>query len=452
MSTGRDMTLGDAQESPASSAIAQSLAALERWFAGWRAEDGGYRGLIATFWDGSDTWIASHVMNSYPVILGYRDLYSRFGDPRFLDRAREDAEYLLAHQMPSGLFTHAFGDVPGKGTGPVVQACPGLSLARLASTLRDAGEPWETYAVAAQRCAEGILSTWFDGRVLTNRVANQELKTAELLLALADLGVNRDRYLQIATLLGDWSRQQQVREPGPAYGGIYQADHDDRIFSVYVAKCIPPLVELSRLPGGRRFMDAAVAAGTFLQTRRDGQTGLFESHMMPAGTSSFRYRLAASVRGRLSHRVAGHRLEGLVRLRRRLGGGWTSVREPVWIARAASIVTALLRLSEKGALEYNPWADVRVLLSHQHPDGGFANAVGLGPGWRDRGPCPRWNAYVFQLLCHLTPAPPEPLQSTAPEPTFTIEEPGVDGTPRRVTFDRRHDLCVAHYAWEGGRE
>lgn len=377
---------------------------LESWISSWQKESGGYNGVIATFWDYSEDWIKSHTMNQFPIILGYLTLYDKFGKKEFLDKAKHAADFLVFNQDKEGCYIDAWGDIPGKGSGPVLNVCPDIALLEVYLRCED-----EKYLEAAKRNIENyIFGKWWDGKGFSNYVANQTCKIIEALLILSRIE-NNAKYYNIAVNAGKWVLSQQIKK-GEYKGAIYQAKHDERLFLVYNGKCLPALVTLHEYTGDKRFLEAAKDIYKFiLRFMRDD--GAFYSYLKPKekkilGIPSL-YTMI-TILYYISRKFSLFTRYNLPsNLKRMFISDWTLVEYPIWIARYANIIFGLLKLSK-----YCPEIQDKIgitlsyLLSHQYSNGGFPNTIGYfgddaNTNWQDV-VCPiRWNAYVFQLVSEL---------------------------------------------------
>ena len=386
---------------------------LEKWISSWQKENGGYNGIIATFWDYSEDWIKNHTMNQYPIILGYLALYDKFRKKEFLDKAKRAADFLVSNQDKDGSYIDAWGDIPGKESGPVLNVCPDTALLEVYLRCGD-----EKYLKAAKKNIENyIFGRWWDGKGFSNYVANQTCKIIEALLILSKIEKN-EKYYNIAVDAGRWVLSQQIKR-GDLKGAIYQAKHDDRLFLVYNGKCLPALVKLFEYTNDKRFLDAAKDLSNFILKFMNAE-GAFYSYLKPKGEKILgmpSLYTMMTILYRISRKFSLFNRSNLPsNLKRMFIKDWSLVKHPIWIARSACIILGLLELSKYvSSLREKIYIALNYLLSYQYPNGGFPNAIGYLGGdtnksWQDV-VCPiRWNGYVFPLLSELVTEPLTNLQ------------------------------------------
>jgi hypothetical protein len=160
----------------------------------------------------------------------------------------------------------------------------------------------------------------------------------------------------------------QVKE-GDLVGGIYQNMLHGKVakscFPYYVARCISALLLGYQTFGRRKYLDAALAAGSFLI-----------AHRYPDGS----FPQVIYHHGRVN-------------------------RYPQWIAPAADILLALDQLTRFG-FEYDRQPTFDWILDGELPGGGFLTGVGFGKAQfpkqkidpRDQIACVGWVDKVFRYL------------------------------------------------------
>lgn len=396
----------------------QRAACLDRYLASWRGDDGAVRGVVVTYWDQQQRPI-EHVMHYYPQILAYLRLAScrqdALADP--LGRAVALGERLLSRQRPDGEFDAAWGDIPPKGTAPVLQSAPAWALTQLFAATREA-----RFLDAARRSLEYLRRVWWNGEVLSSTVVNQAAMSVAFLAALQEGDPTPAGRAELESTTRWILRQQHPT------GAFYQGDHDLRFFNVYNAKILPGLLAAHahlrwpELPAAIERLCAYLC-----DCAREELDGLFISHRAPVRPRHEDYLL----RYRALKLVPGGR-PWLLRRRSRIP--FEEVTCPVWIARAGLIAYTLvsslpaLPAAARPRVEQTARRAVRALLKHQTPLGSFPNARGFSGDlnvttWRDVAAPVRWNAYCLWLLAELAAtefASDEPVAPLREEPAITV--------------------------------
>lgn len=375
--------------------VARALPRLWRYLKTWQVADGRFAGMIATWWSSSVETAVPHPMNQFPMILGALCLHragARGGD--WLSEASRVGDGMAGSVTPEGRMENDWGDIPGKTTGPIFFT----NVIRGLCTLYEHNAQGR-YLDAARRL-DGYNNRWVSGDKLVGcLVTNQVLSWAWSRLCLARVLDDRSLVEQ-ARRIATHELEHQIR--GGAFdGAYYQGRFDDKLISIYVGKCIQPMVEVHRAVGGdERLLQSAARAAKYLLTQ-ETEHGIWTNVQLPVSPWQTITRPFAT----LDRRVFGHRLP-LYRVRRMVER-WKRVEYPSWWARSADPIRALWELSNEGAFDR---ADAerytRRLLATQLPHGGFPNTAGFfgdatRQTWQDRMPSTRWNAYVFFLLARL---------------------------------------------------
>lgn len=360
----------------------------------WQVADGRFAGLIATWWSSYVETAVPHPMNQFPMILGLLELHhARIPGGDWLAEARRVGDGLSQSIGPDNRMENDWGDIPGKTTGPVFYTSCIRALAKLSVATQD-----KKYLEAAQKL-DKLNNRWVSGDMLVGcLVSNQVLSWAWSRLALAE-ATGDQSLVQQAQRIARAELVHQIRG-GPLDGGYRQGRFDDRLMTIYVGKCLQPLIEVSRATGDAELLEAAARGGQYL-SRQDIDPGIWLNVRSPGGAWMKLMRPVTS----MDRRVL--RLTMPVYRLRRLFQRWETVEYPSFYARAADPIRALweLHLSGRFARE-SVERYTRKLLALQYPHGGFPNTVGFfgdagHVAWQDAAPCTRWNAYVFYLLCRL---------------------------------------------------
>lgn len=410
------------------------LKLLNTYIDSWTAEGQVIEGITVTYWDQQMQPI-EHVMHYYPLIMALlvqSDDRREFAAAR-VTRAKEMGYRLLSLQDSSGMFSNAWGDVPPKNTGPILQAAPALALIRL---YQASGE--ELFLGGANRALDSILRIWGVDHGLRNNVVNQ---TAVFLNLMCEMyRVNpKSELLDRIVKSTKWILSNQHEG-----GGFPQGDHDCRRFLVYNAKIAHGLLAADELLGWEIIGEALTSLLEFLifyQIPSGTGRSLFISHtdlqLLPNRAYLNLYRFMKFVpTGRRRLVAASHTL------------AHRELFHPVWIARSSSILYSILAIDRKIALSDARLAlaeGVSALMSQQYSIGGFPNSIGFNSSqtksWADVA-CPmRWNAYCYLLLSELTAADYRiELPALAAQKSVSI--PFNEGSDRRIWHENAQSVEI----------
>lgn len=413
-----------------------ALASLMSYLSTWSYE-GRVGGVICTWWSSTLGTAVPHPMNMFPLVLGALELHSASSDRAWLDYAVAIGDALAGMVNPNGQLENSWGDIPGKTSGTVIYAAPALALSQLYQVT---GEP--THLRAAQR----LLTYQDEHYVLSglnhDGVANQALKWAEALASIAR-STNSACLLSRAHHIARRTLDQQI-QTGPYAGAFYQSRTDDRLILVYQGKCLGPLVSLHAETGDKALLDAADhLAGFLLRSFDDRQ--LAYNYAMPTGPGYMLLRRARSLDRRLFRRRVP-----TYRLWRAAAKRWVQHKWPVFIARSANTLHALMRLSAlRPEHQARSVALVRAFASRQLPHGPFANTCGYFGvpdqlAWQDVCSPTRWNAYAFELLAHMAgTSGVRPRPSTGSTADWSYEVP-VCGLPGDLFQETPHSVQLSY--------
>lgn len=372
--------------------LATSLGRLLGYLRTWQNPDGLFGGTIATWWSSTLETAVPHPMNQYPLILGFLEMNRKsINGGNWLGEAQKIADGLISTFQPDGTLRNAWGDIPGKRSGPVLHA-PGITA--LAELYRDTGEG--QYLEGAFRLERLIREQWTQGPNLYHRVANQQFKWAEALLALFQAtGVHY--YVEQAKIVATEALDHRV-SIGQRIGGVCQGRMDDRLITVYVAKCLNPLLTLYEITRQAKWIEAARMVGEYLHEAEVAE-GIWSNYYDPDGLCYRLMKRTAGIDWRLQYRIPFHRF------RRRLIESWRRIDYPSFIARSGDGISALQRLAKLDD-RFAGMADtlLQKMVKFQMSHGGIRNTVGYNGKkqilfFQDVF-CPtRWNAYAFYALC-----------------------------------------------------
>lgn len=269
----------------------QLASAVAGWLDRVRANrgDAGYAGPVAHWWrDSLIDCRPGYDWRYEGTIAGYLDLYRATRDRQWLDRARRDGDDVLAALEPTGLLRSSRFELnPGSGGTPH-EAAAATGLLRLARDLAASDR-----AAAAAYCAgarriidlgqvgrlwDGAIGRFRDDPARPSFVPNKAGTLIEALALLAEQtgeSAYVDRYLvpSAEAVVAHQVRRRQDRLDGAIAQNSWGTQIVARYFPYYVARCIPGLLEASRVTGQARFAEAALAAGRFVVRTREPDGG-----------------------------------------------------------------------------------------------------------------------------------------------------------------------------------
>jgi hypothetical protein len=256
------------------------VASMAGWFDSMRGPRG-YGGPVSHWWRDSLRYCGVGLDWRYEgIITGHLTLWRQTGRDAWLDRAQRAGDDLVAGQLDTGNFRASAFERNPETVGTPHEATASIALLRLARALDDAGRDPEPYLDAAKANLawhedELWLSTdetFSDSPGARSLVPNKAVSTAEAFFELAKT-TGEDDLIQTRVVPAlDAVLDLQVTG-GPHRGAIHQLglpengalSGDGKFFPIYIARCIPHLLEMDEYVDGSRFRDAAVAAGEFLK-------------------------------------------------------------------------------------------------------------------------------------------------------------------------------------------
>ncbi len=388
--------------------MAQHAAMSWNFLRSWSDGHNRLHGIIATYWDSSETCTEPHVMNHFPDIEGLRILHERFGGAELISLAKDYGEFLIdSFDRSSKLFRNAWGDLPGKSTGPVHQSASAGALLDLYSLTAE-----ERYLRIAVESLKATNDHW--PSPMLNGVANQVLKYVQAVVKLKEL--SPEDYAVFVPQLHAF-RRHLAPLMRPAARGLLldQSVYSSLLMTVYEAKSLHGLKALVDAEIEKHWALAAINGMVkgLVETLYCGN-GVFCSHrdyrdgFLP---SVIRYTTAAL--RRLPWPDGGALLE-----KARRGSLKTSCQEtitiaPVWLARLADLAYAFLQVADciEEPISHVTEDVVQLVARKQLPHGGVPNCIGPWitgwHAWERLVCCTRWNAYVFRLFCALAEKNPE---------------------------------------------
>jgi hypothetical protein len=335
--------------------IANVVAGLDRWLDATRVDwpTPGYGGPVVHWWNHCLAYQGAGLDWRYEGIIdGYLTLWQRSGDAGWLDKARRAGNDLVCGQRADGHFTNSQFELnPGIGGTPH-EAAADVGLLLLTRALRAIDDPAaDRYLDVAARNLEqywfGRLwheptHTLWDSPDTPSFVPNKAATFTEAVLLLAELTAQPDLIERYARPTADHILAMQVNEPADRLdGAIAQNRFGDRVihsyFPLYIARCVPALIQLSERTGDLRYRNAAIRAAAFVARVRESDGGAPQV-LYPRGRQN---------------------------------------RSPRWIAGAGDIVRALDLASANGAgVDSGP--TVGWIMRGARNDGRIATAEGFG--------------------------------------------------------------------------
>jgi hypothetical protein len=344
---------------------------------------------------------------------------------------------------PDGSLENSWGDIPGKSTGTVIFAGPALCLAELYG---ETGE--EKYRSASKRLLVFIRENFSVGGRNKEGVTNQAYKWCEALAIYGQVTGDKEM-LDHAIWLGSEYLGQQIKT-GKMVGAFYQGRSDEKIISVYVGKCIAPLVRLYEISGRDEFLRAAEKAADYL-LEQQVEDGIFVNYYEPHGRV---YDVICKI-PRFDRLLFQRRLP-TYKAWRPFISSWKRTEYPSFIARSGDTLRGVWLLSKHcSVLKPRVLEVVDKLLRYQQPHGGFPNSVGFSgdakaKSWQDICSPTRWNGYVFLLLSYLVGAgvignavTDAPIRYTVDELSSKFGEDGIFIETAREIRVYSGDSCVA---------
>lgn len=330
--------------------IMTAIFGLDSWFDSMRLP-GGYGGPVAHWWDDCLIYQGPGLDWRYEgIILGYLNLWESTGDRYWLNKANRAGDDLVQGQLPSGNFNNSKFELnPGIGGTPHEAACD-LGLLMLAVALRKDGDGgWESYYQTALRNINDfyIANLWsedeqyfLDNIEPHSFVPNKAATLVEALFAVAYISGD-DKWIQIYAIPTLEAILAHQMNGGEIDGAICQNSIIDRkvekFFPLYIARCLPAMMEGFFWTRDERFIEAALRAARYVLRSRYAD-GSFPQVIYPNGRIN---------------------------------------RYPKWVAAVGDILRTLDMLIPFG-LVYESQSTLDWLMRGRRLDSGFHTAVGFG--------------------------------------------------------------------------
>jgi len=286
-----------------------------------------------------------HTFHYYGIIKGYLQLYSRFGEPAYLQKAEAAGAYLCSLQKPNGQYlydTFEFNSPKPQGLTLIHNALPSSALLELYQHTNN-----KRYLATAKKNIHWFVSRLWNGKYLTG-CGNQDLCAAEALLRLYTVE-KKDVYKQRALSLADLHLQLQIQQ-GDLTGGFLRGFHEqDLVIPWYDAKTASRYAAMDDLLHTERYASSIRSTLSFLQKN-------------------------LSRRG-LHHWYLKHK------------NAWTSAPQPYLIAPAGLVLDLFSRYKLKTPFDFT---------DYQQADGSFP----LASWYTDYRKLPNlgWNQFMFLYL------------------------------------------------------
>lgn len=409
--------------------LAVAVARLDAWLETMRGAEG-YTGPIAHWWESNFLYTGALYDWRYEGIIdGYRELFLRTGNMRFLERALTAADDILPHLLPDGRLRNSsfqFGPVRG---GTPHEAAIDVALLKLVCTLRDQNlGTGDAYLHVARENLEGYwFGTLWNGKGFQDQpynsvlVENKHGTLLEALLVFEKLtGTDYGTYRQACV---DVICDSQVRT-GPQQGGTVHRGigRSQLAIPIYTARAMNGLLSYYEARQDARVREPLIQAAAFVQRL-----------ITPCGVAWGVY-----------------------------GSGRLCL-NPQLIAGSGDVLRFLHRMHALGLAEVEPSVEQlsAQLIAQQQPGGGLPTAHGftrkglLGKGMpelRDALPVVGWVDKAFRALVCLLP-PQTDLPAARPETyqlalTWRDQRCTFTETPSSITVTDVRDCTL--YDWQKG--
>jgi hypothetical protein len=334
--------------------IAEVVVGLDRWFDVQRTDwpVAGYGGPVVHWWNHQLAYQGTGLDWRYEgIIAGYLTLWERTGERGWLSKAIRAGQDLLAGRVEGAHFANSRFELnPGTGGTPH-EAAVDIALLRLSAAV----EPYDPDLAREmlQAAEDNIEQFWIaslwdhacgslrDDPATPSFVPNKAATFVEAILLLAERTGDVELVERYAIPTGHAILAMQVGAGERMAGGIAQNRYGDTtvpaFFPLYIARCVPPLLQLHEVTGDEQFRTGSLAAARFLGAVRYPD-GSFPQVLYPRGRAN---------------------------------------RYPRWIAGSGDILRALMAANAHGA-EISVEPTLSWLLAGAREDGRIATAQGFG--------------------------------------------------------------------------
>ena len=380
----------------------------------WKDKSNAYHGIVSTYWDSDNHITLPHVMNHFPMIEGYIHLIDKFSEESFKSYAIEDGEFLLeSFNKNTGIFSNAWGDLPGKDTGVVHQSAAAGAFVELAKLSSE--EKYLEYAIKSFKSSK---ERW--PGILMNGVANQALKYIHGVMRLNE--ISKSDYKQFEGDIHRYIKELKVLIHKVNDNAILidQSIFSELLMTVYEAKCIHGLLALYKNDIEKQWaQDTIIKLVNGITHRLYIGNGQYLSHIDFDETPLIKIvKILSAVSRRVLSPASQLNIESVRKRFKKQFSKETISIGPVWLSRIADFSYILNKVNAEFDLDLNYLLDEINLNidTHQLENGGVPNSSGPwkgGPDEWQRFVCStRWNAYVFRNYCLRVAEKPTFKQST----------------------------------------
>ena len=220
---------------------------------------------------------------------GYLTLWQRTGDTAWREKAIRAGNDLVEAQLPDGHFRNSAFELNPSTGGTPHEAAADVALLLLAKELGSEIDGLrDRFLHAAVHNLEAYwlemlwhesTATLWDSPDTPSFVPNKAATFIDALLLWTEITNNTELIERYAIPTAAKIVAMQVQDPTALLdGAIAQNRFGDRVtesyFPLYIARCIPALLQLSRLTGDHLFREAALSAARFLIRVREPDGGL----------------------------------------------------------------------------------------------------------------------------------------------------------------------------------
>lgn len=246
----------------------------------------GYAGPIVHYWKNSLDYIGPGTDWRYEgLVSAFLVLFEKTGEHRFLDLAVQAGEFILLNRRSNGgFFFSSFESNPSfESIGTPHQSAVVLALIRLADTLKSLGMEYKKFSLAANENLERIhLAQLWSNEEQTffqyqknkaigqpNAFVPNKIATASEAFFAMYRHTKQKRFLDIGLKALAFVPKMQCTENAEWFGGIFQSNDQQKIFSYYTARCIPALVQGFELNQNKAFKETIENALVFLDSMQN---------------------------------------------------------------------------------------------------------------------------------------------------------------------------------------
>lgn len=347
-------------------------------------QDDGYGGPVVHYWNDSLHYIGPRRDWRIEGLLAtFVGLHHKTNSQAWLEHAEWLGNTVIQNQLPNGrYFASDFEEIPSFfHSAQPHEAAVNNGLLILAEALEKENKNAQPFLSAAERNISNVLLRIFwNEREQTFQqyqrgqyddapnlfVPNKIATAVESLIRLHQL-TGKKTYLEHAQKAAEKILQYQTEEKKMS-GGIYQSNAQDKLITLYTARCVRPLQMLAKATKNARYSAAARKAIQFITKMQ-----------LPSGAFEFGFDAQQN-----------------------------KLRYPFFAAGSAEMLSAIYSNENNKAFTRG----MKWLLEKQHPNGGFDSFEGISeknnplakiarPSWKDHLPVVGWNDKVLRLLVEM---------------------------------------------------